>query len=260
MPPVLQAKLLRVLEDHVIVPVGATQPKKLDVRVLAGTNANLNADVAAGRFRSDLFFRLARFNIDIPPLRERPEDIPLLADHFLRLFGAEMRVTRPTLTPEAMTALLRHRFPGNVRELKNLLERALIESGGGAITPEHLRFVTLGPVGGLPAEAAAGGSDAGPSEQQLDQVLRYVRERGSINNAECRHLLSASLQHACYLLRKASAAGLLQRSSSGRWARYHLATAVPAAQLAQAPAPTPTPPGTPEPEPRKEPTDGLTIS
>src|SRR5690242_18921080 len=83
MPLALQAKLLRVLEDHVIVPVGATQTKKLDVRVLAGTNANLSADVDAGRFRSDLFFRLARFTVEIPPLRNRVEDIPLLAAHFL---------------------------------------------------------------------------------------------------------------------------------------------------------------------------------
>jgi DNA-binding NtrC family response regulator len=232
MPLGLQPKLLRVLEDHVILPVGATQTKKLDVRVLAGTNANLSADVDAGRFRSDVFFRLARFTVEIPPLRERAEDIPLLAAHFLRIFAAEMRVARPTLTPAAIAALQSHRFPGNVRELKNLMERALIESGGGAITPEHLRFVGL-----RPPKAPTGVSAPAPpasAEPQLEQIINYVRERGSINNAECRKLLSVGLQHACYLLCKAQDAGLLQRTSSGRWARYHLPGAKPKAPLSQA--------------------------
>ena len=220
MPQALQAKLLRVLEDHVIVPVGATQTKKLDVRVLAGTNANLSADVDAGRFRSDLFFRLARFTVEIPPLRDRVEDIPLLAAHFLRTFAAEMRVTRPTLTPAAIAALQAHRFPGNVRELKNLMERALIESGGGAITPEHLRFV--GTRSASPPIAAPAPASAAGVEPQIEQILKYVREQGSINNSECRRLLSVGLQHACYLLCKAQDAGLLERTSSGRWARYHL--------------------------------------
>ena len=227
MPPGLQAKLLRVLEDHVIVPVGATQSKKLDVRVLAGTNANLHADVTAGKFRSDLFFRLARFTIEIPPLRERPEDIPLLAEHFLRLFAAEMRVARPSLTPAALAALQSHPFTGNVRELKNLVERALIESGGGSITPEHLRFVGIRPAREPAVSVVPGGSRFVTGEPQLDQLIRHVAERGSINNAECRELLSVGLQHACYLLRKAHAAGLLQRTSSGRWARYQLPSATP---------------------------------
>ena len=105
MPLGLQAKLLRVLEDHVIVPVGATLHKKLDVRVLAGTNANLNADVGTGRFRSDLFFRLARFTIDIPPLRERPEDIPFLSEHFLRLFAEDLSLEKVDLPPDLQNAI-----------------------------------------------------------------------------------------------------------------------------------------------------------
>jgi DNA-binding NtrC family response regulator len=219
MPPGLQAKLLRVLEDGVIVPVGATQSKKMEVRVLAATNADLQAGVADGRFRSDLYFRLARFTIDVPPLRARPEDIPPLAEHFLRHFASEMGMAKSILTPEAVTALQRHGFAGNVRELKNVVERALIESGGGDITPAHLHFVRFQSVG-APAVPAATGT--GPGGAQLDQVVSYVRERGSINNAECRQLLSVGLQHACYLLRKAHAAGMLQRTGSGRWTRYLL--------------------------------------
>jgi DNA-binding NtrC family response regulator len=225
MPLGLQAKLLRVLEDGVIVPVGATQSKKTEVRVLAATNADLQADVAEGRFRSDLFFRLARFTIDVPPLRARPEDIPPLAEHFLRLFAAEMGVARSMLTPEATAALKRHPFPGNVRELKNLVERALIESGGGDITPAHLRFVSFQSAGAPPAPsvpAAPPSQDSALGGPQIDQIIAYVREQGSINNAQCRELLAVGLQHACYLLRKAHAAGLLQRTGSGRWTRYQL--------------------------------------
>ena len=235
MPLGLQAKLLRVLEDHVIVPVGATQPRQLDVRVLAGTNSDLDAEVAAGRFRGDLFFRLAPYTIEIPPLRERAEDILPLAEHFLRTFAAEMGLARPTLTPPALAALRAHPFPGNVRELKNLLERALIESGGEAITPEHLRFVRM-----HTARAAVSASEfSAPgrhvAEPQLERVIEYIREKGSINNRECRELLSVGLQHASYLLCRAQENGILQRTSSGRWARYHLAAARPESPVQNAP-------------------------
>jgi DNA-binding NtrC family response regulator len=222
MPLGLQAKLLRVLEDRVIVPVGATQSKTMEVRVLAATNANLQADVAEGRFRSDLYFRLARFTIDVPPLRARPEDIPPLAEHFLRLFAAEMGVAKSVLTPETITALQRHGFPGNVRELKNLVERALIESGGGDIMPAHLHFVNFKSAAAPAVPAPPLAVEPAPGGPQVGQILSYVRARGSINNAECRELLAVGLQHACYLLRKAHAAGLLQRTGSGRWTRYLL--------------------------------------
>jgi DNA-binding NtrC family response regulator len=239
MPLGLQAKLLRVLEDQAIVPVGATQPRKLDVRVLAGTNVNLQADVEAGRFRGDLFFRLARFTIEIPPLRDRVDDIPLLAAHFLRQFSTEMRVERPTLTSAAIAALQAHPFQGNVRELKNLLERALIESGGGAIGPEHLRFVNVRPSAPSFAVPIPNPSVPAGGEVQIERIMNHVRKRGSINNTECRELLSAGLQHASYLLCKAQATGLLERSSSGRWARYHLPGTALATPLPASPAPLP---------------------
>jgi DNA-binding NtrC family response regulator len=141
MPLPLQAKLLRVLEDGEIMPVGATHAKKVDVRIVAATNADLEARIASGAFRQDLFFRLARYVVEMPALRERVEDIGLLADHFLALFAAEMGVPTPALTRGALELLERHSFPGNVRELKNLIERALMESGGAAIEPMHLRLI-----------------------------------------------------------------------------------------------------------------------
>ncbi len=145
MAPPLQAKLLRVLEDGEIVPVGASQAKRVDVRVVAATNADLDERIASGAFRQDLYFRLARYLVEMPPLRDRVEDIGLLAEHFLALFATEMGVPKPTLTPSALALLEGYTFPGNVRELKNMIERALIESGGEPIEPAHLRLIARAP-------------------------------------------------------------------------------------------------------------------
>jgi DNA-binding NtrC family response regulator len=145
MPSGLQAKLLRVLEDGEITPVGAARSRKVDVRVVAATNAELDEKIAAGEFRQDLYFRLARYTVEMPPLRERIEDVPLLAAHFLGVFADEMGMPRPELTPAALAQLSAHAFPGNVRELKNIIERALIESRGRAIEPAHLRLVSTPP-------------------------------------------------------------------------------------------------------------------
>ncbi len=145
MPASLQAKLLRVLEDGEITPVGASRSRRVDVRVVAATNADLPGKIASGDFRQDLYFRLARYTLELPPLRQRTGDIGVLAAHFLEVFALEMNVARPVLTPEAVARLEAHAFPGNVRELKNLIERALIESGGSPIEARHLRLLP-GPV------------------------------------------------------------------------------------------------------------------
>jgi DNA-binding NtrC family response regulator len=142
MPLGLQAKLLRVLEDGVVRPVGGRRDIQTDVRVLAATNADLAAKIAAGQFREDLFYRLARFHVAVPPLRERRSDIPLLARHFVHMFSAEMGVRPPTVSASALEVLMRHPFAGNVRELKNIIERALIRSGGDILEAEHLGLAT----------------------------------------------------------------------------------------------------------------------
>jgi DNA-binding NtrC family response regulator len=148
MPLALQAKLLRVLENGAFQGVGADREQHSDVRVVAATNVDLGRKIADGRFRQDLYYRLARFIVRTPPLRERLEDLPLLAEHFLRVLAAEMSRPPPALSAQALERLGQHDFPGNVRELKNIIERALIESGGAEIRPEHL---------GLTAEATAPG-------------------------------------------------------------------------------------------------------
>jgi DNA-binding NtrC family response regulator len=155
MPALLQAKLLRVLEDGCVLPVGASEPKRVDVRIVAATNANLQAKIERGAFRQDLFFRLARYRIALPPLRERREDIPVLATHFLKLLAREMGLHATELTERASAALSGHAFPGNVRELRNIIERALIESGGEPIQPSDLHL----PPGMASAVIATGGHD-----------------------------------------------------------------------------------------------------
>lgn len=139
----VQTKLLRVLEDGVVVPVGKSTGTHVDVRVVAATNSDIQGRLRDGLFRPDLYYRLAGFAIHISPLRERKEDIPLLAEHFLRLLSAEMGVKKPQVSPKAQDILMAHSFPGNARELRNVIERALIESGGNHITEEHIRLLAV---------------------------------------------------------------------------------------------------------------------
>lgn len=138
MPSSVQPKLLRVLEDGRIRPLGTSEEQLVDVRVLSATNEALST------LREDLYFRLARYTVNVPPLRERGEDIAMLAQHFLQLFAAEMNVPAPAFSADALAQICAYGFPGNVRELKNIVERALIESSGHSIKAEDLRM-TNGP-------------------------------------------------------------------------------------------------------------------
>ena len=160
-PLPVQAKLLRVLEHQEVLPVGGNQPVPINVRILSATHADLARQVSAGQFRHDLFFRLNVFNVHLPALRDRIEDIPLLADHFLRRFGA-----RPvSLPPETVAYLQSRPWPGNVRELRNALEHAAIVARGGPILPEH-----------FPPPLSAVGPET--TEQRLHGLIReWVRER-----------------------------------------------------------------------------------
>jgi two-component system response regulator PilR (NtrC family) len=171
----LQVKLLRALQERKVKPVGATEEVEVDVRVIAATNRDLPAEVARGAFRADLYYRLAVIEIRIPPLRHRREDIPLLAEHFLRRFGAE-HDRALQLTTEAMRKLQSHDFPGNVRELENMLERAVALSSGSSIGIDDLPEAKPPPA---PAEVTS----EFPSEGvDLDRVLADV-ERGWVLRA-----------------------------------------------------------------------------
>jgi two-component system response regulator HydG len=135
MEPATQAKILRVLQEREFEPLGSTQSIKVDTRVIAATNKNPEAEIAAGRFREDLYYRLNVVTLDVPPMRERREDIPNLADFFLKRYAAKNRRLIQGFTPRATDLLMRYDWPGNVRELENIIERAVIMSRGEVITP-----------------------------------------------------------------------------------------------------------------------------
>lgn len=139
-----QAKLLRVLQTGQMERVGSSKTRRVDVRILAATNADLRTEVAAGRFREDLFFRLNTVELHLPPLRERRDDIPLLATHFLRQFSAHYRRPVSAFSPEAMQALLRYGWPGNVRELAHAVERATLLAQHDALREGDLALQAVG--------------------------------------------------------------------------------------------------------------------
>jgi two-component system NtrC family response regulator len=138
LPRQTQVKLLRVLQEQAFQRLGGTRTIEVDVRVVAATNRDLEAMVGAGEFRDDLYYRLNVVSIEIPPLRQRREDIPLLVDHFLRRFAAEGGSEVKTVSREAMDRLLKHSYPGNVRELENLVHRAVVLARGPSVTTADL--------------------------------------------------------------------------------------------------------------------------
>jgi DNA-binding NtrC family response regulator len=153
LPPALQVKLLRVLQEMQVRPVGSTRAYPVDVRVIAATNRNLEKAMTEGEFRQDLFYRLNVIRVMLPPLRERREDIPGLVNHFLRRFNRRFRRDVRGITPEALEALAAYEFPGNVRELENLLERAFAMGAREQITLADLPSLTV-PIPGVVASAA----------------------------------------------------------------------------------------------------------
>jgi DNA-binding NtrC family response regulator len=141
LPLAVQGKLLRVIEERVVDRIGGRAPVPVDVRVVAATNKDLKSAVEQGEFRGDLFFRLAVFPIEIPPLRERGDDIVLLAKHFAAELGKDLRTREAQLSESAIDAIRKHRWPGNVRELENAVERACILSDTMTLTPKDLGLV-----------------------------------------------------------------------------------------------------------------------
>jgi Nif-specific regulatory protein len=171
MPMTLQAKLLRVLQEGSIRPVGATSEKQVDVRIICATNRDLAAEVEKGRFRQDLYYRLMVFPIKLPPLRERREDIPLLAAHFLTRYAEEYRVELPGFTQDALDALSSYNWPGNIRELENEVQRLVIQA-----EPSHWIEVTdlsprLRKIEGTVTRIAP---QKGTLREMMDQVERWL--------------------------------------------------------------------------------------
>jgi len=159
--PELQSKLLRALEDKTTRRLGATQSRRVDVRIIAATNGVLTTEVREGRFREDLFYRLNVVGLHLPALRDRGEDVLLLAEAFVKKFSAQYKLAEPSLTPDVRRALLAHAWPGNVRELRNAIERALLLSAPGV-----LDIGELAPTAPVPAKGDL------PFPARLDDIVR----------------------------------------------------------------------------------------
>jgi len=177
--PQLQVKLLRVLQERQFEPVRSNKTVSVDVRVILATNHDLWKEVQAGRFREDLYYRVNVLNIELPPLRDRAGDIPLLAEHFLREYLATSRKLIQGFTPEAMDLLQRHNWPGNVRELANCVERAVVLCRQACIGPQDLWPAAVQNADGAPTPAATGRIHmtlrealAGPEKQIIASALR----------------------------------------------------------------------------------------
>ncbi len=190
MPIGLQAKLLRVLQEGEIRPVGATSTRRVDVRIVAATNRDLEAEVKQGRFREDLFYRITAFPVNAPPLRERREDIPILARHFLEIYAKDLGKPIVGFSQEALELLTSYAFPGNVRELQNEIQRMVIQADAGAIITSELLSPRVRRLEGLVDEAD---TQPGALRDMMDQVERFLlgrslKEHGNNKTAAARAL------------------------------------------------------------------------
>jgi len=218
LPLALQAKLLRAIQERVVEPLGGVKPVTVDVRILAATNRDLMAESSAGRFREDLYYRLAVLEMSIPSLRERPGDIPLLAAHLLRRLGEKNKKQVREPAPAFLDALLSWNWPGNVRELENVLERALILARADTLTPDLLPPQILRAWGGDSPAGVGGGGGVGvtppasesPAAASLDEAERAAIER-------------ALTAHGGHREKTADALGISRRTLQYKLRKYGLA-------------------------------------
>jgi two-component system response regulator PilR (NtrC family) len=209
LPPSLQVKLLRVLQEKRVRPVGAAQEMAVDVRVLAATNRNVEADVASGAFRQDLYYRLNVIRIELPPLRDRREDLPLLTERFVRKFAQEMGKDVIAMAPDALRAIEQYSFPGNVRELENIVERAVALAGTRAIG-----------LGDLPREVS--GMAAAPTPALLSLPPEGCKLDDVLSEAERRLLVEALERTGGMRTAAAKLLGITFRSLRYRLAKHGL--------------------------------------
>jgi DNA-binding NtrC family response regulator len=202
----VQVKLLRVLQEREFQRLGGTATLKADVRLIAATNRDLTAEIAAGRFRTDLFYRLGVFNVHLPPLRERDDDVLLLADAFVRTLAVKMGKGDVTLSRDARELLRRHPWPGNIRELQNAIERGLITCDGTLVTAAHLAIP-------LPSEQTTPSRPSEPVRPAAPMALDELERKAIV---DALHRMHGHKARAARLL------GLTRFQLYGRLKRYHI--------------------------------------
>lgn len=207
--PAVQVTLLRALEQKVVEPLGGTRPVPVDVRVISASNRSLHELVRTGAFRDDLLYRLSVVTLELPPLRMRRDDIPLLVERFVNHFNIEKRKTLPGLSAEALAALVAYDFPGNVRELQNIIEQAFVLCGGGLIGVQHL---PRGVANGHPAGDAMSPSDGGADGSM----------RARLDEAEARAVVDALSHHGWKRKQAAAELGISTASLWRKMKRHHI--------------------------------------
>jgi two-component system response regulator AtoC len=203
LPLSLQVKLLRVLQEGTFRRLGETQDRKCDVRVIAATLRDLQADVKSGRFREDLFYRLNVLNIAVPALRQRREDIPLLVDHFIQRYNVKLGTKVTGLDPQASKLVYEYHWPGNVRELENCIERAMVLADAPVLRvsdlPERLRE----PQDPVAAELAKGDLSVKRTTRVIEEILiRRALERTKGNRTRAAELLEISHRALLYKIKE----------------------------------------------------------
>lgn len=204
LPLHMQVKLLRVIQEKAVRPIGEQHEVAIDVRVLSATHKNLSRLVAEGKFREDLYYRVNVIELRVPSLRERAEDVVELAEAILRRLGRRMKITPPTLAKDALAALETYQFPGNVRELENVLERAITLTAGGEIRAEDIQLRPP-PVGALsiPTASTASGSGLGDhlEDVERDAILKAL-EQTRFNKTAAAKILGMSFRALRYRIKK----------------------------------------------------------
>jgi DNA-binding NtrC family response regulator len=208
--PTTQAKLLRVLQERQVTPIGGTQPVPINIHLVAATNRNLKAMIGEGTFREDLYFRLNIIPIELPPLRERKGDMPLLIAHFLRKYTEEIGKEIRGIEPEALALLENYQFPGNVRELENTIERAVVLTEGEVIRKDDLEL----------AEASSHNADMPTGRyvpsclEELKEMKRHIRGK-SVETLEKAFVMSALQRNNWNVTRAAKETGILRPNFQG---------------------------------------------
>jgi DNA-binding NtrC family response regulator len=210
----IQAKLLRVLQEREFTPVGGTKSKKVDIRLIAATNKDLEKMIKEETFREDLYYRLNIVPISLPPLKERAEDIPLLAVHFLKKYAEEMGKGIKGFTPESMEKLMKYPWPGNVRELENVIERTVVMIDEEMVRVDHLI---------LPGQKEKENmSDHVPTtSDELKGIKKQIRER-AVEEVERAFVISALERHHWNVTKAAEEVGMLRPNFQALMRKYHL--------------------------------------
>jgi len=210
----MQSKLLRVIQEREFTPVGGTKLKKVDIRLIAATNKDLGEKIKEGTFREDLFYRLNIVPIHLPPLRERQEDIPLLAHHFLTKYCREMDKSPKRISPTAMEMLIRYSWPGNVRELENIVERVVIMTDEEEIQPRHFPF-------SLPESHEEISFSVPKTSDELRELKRHLRDK-AVEEAEKLFVLGALTRNDWNITRSAKDVGMLRQNFQALMRKHNI--------------------------------------